>query len=145
MFTGIPFVNDRQTGSMCLPLLYPFVSSHVYETSIMEAPSSPPTRSASHRDCRRPINRKRTRAKLLCPHCNERVSNSTFYRHKSYFYNRKLKKWMSESESKAGYDISSSNDSDDTNERGGAVSDQHGMLTIIIPYSDKICAMMVSY
>ena len=112
---------------MCLPLLYPFVLSHVYETSIMEAPSSPPTRSASHCDCRRPINRKRTRAKLLCPHSNERVSNSTFYRHKSDFYNRKLKKW---SESKAGYDSSSSSDGDDTNEGGGAVSDQHSMLTI---------------
>lgn len=99
---------------------------------IMEAPGSP-TGSTSSRDCCERVHLKRERAKLLCPHCNEMVSKTTFYRHKSTFYNRRLRKWGPAVESKV--DNGSTSSSDDDNEVGGADSEallqstvQHGRL-----------------
>ena len=97
---------------------------------IMEAPGSPQTGSTSSRDCCERVHLKRERAKLLCPHCNEMVSKTTFYRHKSTFYNRRLRKWGPAVESKA--DNGSTSSSDDDNEVGVADSVQstvqHGRL-----------------
>ena len=88
---------------------------------IMEARGSPQIGSTSSRDCCERVHLKRERAKLLCPHCNEMVSKTTFYRHKSTFYNRRLRKWGPAVESKA--DNGSTSSSDDDNEVGGADSE----------------------
>ena len=36
---------------------------------------------------------KRIRDPLFCPHCDEYLSNSTFYRHKEAFYNHVSGEW----------------------------------------------------
>ena len=127
----VPFVNDRRLNAYrnCTRALY-----STWIAIIMEAPGSPQTGSTSSRDCCECIHLKRERAKLLCPHCNEMVSKTTFYRHKSTFYNRSLRKWGPAAVgSKA--DNGSTSSSDDDNEVGVADSEallqstvQHGRL-----------------
>ncbi len=41
--------------------------------------------------------RKRVRASVLCPHCDQYLSKSSYYRHKSSFYNKVTKQWLTSS------------------------------------------------
>lgn len=36
---------------------------------------------------------KRRWKNLFCPHCDQEVSKTTFYRHKRRYYNRRAKRW----------------------------------------------------
>ena len=36
---------------------------------------------------------KRTRQNLFCPHCDQKVSKTTFYRHKRCYYDSRSKRW----------------------------------------------------
>ena len=118
MFTGIPFVNKQiaQTAHRYCTRLSHSTCMHNIN---MEGPSSP-TISANSHDFLEQECRKRKRAMVFCPHCNKRVSHTTFYRHKSTFYNRKLRKWSSTVKSKADNDSSGTSSSESEGAGSGA-------------------------
>ena len=37
--------------------------------------------------------KKRTWTEIVCPHCSDTVTKTTFYRHKRQFYNAKTRRW----------------------------------------------------
>lgn len=48
-----------------------------------------------------PPRAKRPRRSILCPHCNQHVSKSTYYRHKADFYNKQADEWSKDYQCRA--------------------------------------------
>ena len=62
---------------------------------------------------------KRPRRSLLCPHCEEVVSKTTYYRHKAAYYNESENEWLRKVND--GYDSSDSDSvADKQDDVGGA-------------------------
>lgn len=56
--------------------------------------------------------RRRTWAEVVCPHCSDRVSKTTFYRHKKLYYSRQTGQWQRTSAEHT--DVDATNDACDT-------------------------------
>ena len=47
----------------------------------------------------RVVTKRRYRDRVFCPHCEDYLPNSTFYRHKETFYNPVSREWRKENDS----------------------------------------------
>ena len=57
--------------------------------------------------------RRRKWRNLFCPHCDQLVSKTTFYRHKRSYYNHSTKQWKTDREKALTNDLSTSSSDDD--------------------------------
>ena len=103
--------------------------SHAFSTTI---------RRGSARSMAEPKG-KRRRDRLFCPHCDEYLSNSTFYRHKEAFYNHVSGAWKKSGDvrtSDRGHlrpDLAESSGSEDEMQ---VLEDSEGMCRWFLPKQD---------